>query len=73
MPRKGTKLSDEAQRKQTEAIAAWHKANTVVIDIRVQKERADAYKALAKSRGLPMATLIKQLLDAELEKENSTA
>ena len=69
MPRKGTKLSDEAQKKQNEATAAWHKANTVVIDIRVKREKADAYKALAQSRGLPMATLIKQLLDQELQRE----
>lgn len=69
MPRKGTKLSDEAQKKQNEAIKAWHKENTVVLNIRVRKEVAEDYKALARSRGLPLATLIKQLLEAELEKK----
>ena len=69
MPRKGTKLSDEAQKKQSEAIKAWHKENTVVLNIRVRKEVAEDYRALARSRGLPLATLIKQLLEAELEKK----
>lgn len=70
MPRKGAKLSDEAQARQNEAIRAWHRENTVVLNIRVQREKAAAYKELAKKRGVPMATLIKKLLDQELENDN---
>lgn len=70
MPRKGTKLSEDAQARQKEAVKNWHKTNTVVIDIRVQREKAAAYKELAKKRGLPMATLIKELLDRELKNGN---
>ena len=69
MPRKGAKLSKEAQAKQTEAIRAWHKENTVAITFRVRKEKQPRYKELAARRGMSLSGMIQAYLDGECEKE----
>ena len=69
MPRKGTKLSEEAAQRQREAIRAWHKENTVAITFRVRKEKQPLYKELAARRGVSLSKVIQDYLDAECEKD----
>lgn len=72
MPRKGTKLSPDAQTRQNAAVDAWHKENTEVIkfSIRVRKDCAGAYKELAQRRGVSLTALIRDYLNSECSKEN---
>lgn len=72
MPRKGTKLTPDAQARQDAAIAAWHRENTEVIkfSVRVRKGCGAAYKELAKRRGVSLTSLIRDYLNSECEKEN---
>lgn len=69
MPRKGTKLSEDAYRKNVAASAAWHKKNTEALSIRVRREKAEAYRELASRRGQSLSSIVWQYLDAECEKE----
>lgn len=69
MPRKGAKLSDEAQARNTQAIARWHRENTEALSVRVRREQADAYRQLAKARGQSLTAIIRDYLEAECEKE----
>lgn len=69
MPRKGVNLSDEAKKNNVAAIRRWQKEHTEALAIRVRKEKADAYRGLAKRRGQSLSSLIWQHLDAECEKE----
>lgn len=67
MPRKGTKLSPEAQARQNAATEAWHRENTEVLKftIRVRAGCAGAYKQLAAARGTSLAGIIKSYLDEQ--------
>lgn len=69
MPRKGAKLSAEAQARQLEAIKAWHKEHTVAVSFRIRKEKHPLYKELAARRGVSLSGMIQAYLDAECEKE----
>ena len=72
MPRKGTKLSPDAQARQDAAVDAWHKENTEILkfSVRVRKGCGAAYKELAKRRGCSLTALIRDYLNGECEKEN---
>ena len=70
MPRKGTVLSDAAAANQKEAIKRWHKENTVVISLRVGKEKAEEYRAYARSQNRSMTSLFCQFYE---EKMNSSS
>lgn len=72
MPRRGSKLSPEAKKKNTAATAAWHAENTEILkfSIRVRKGRAGAYRELAARRGQSLTGIIREYLDAQCEKEN---
>ncbi len=72
MPRKGTKLSPDAQARQNAAVDAWHRENTEVIkfSVRVRKGCGEAYRELAQRRGVSLTALIRDYLNAECEKEN---
>lgn len=72
MPRKGAKLSPDAQARQNAATAAWHKENTEIIkfSVRVKKGRSLAYRELAKKRGESLTGIVKAYLDGECQKEN---
>ena len=71
MPRKGAKLSPEAQARQNAATEAWHRENTEVLkfSIRVRSGCSGAYKQLAAVRGTSLARIIKDYLDGECRKE----
>lgn len=69
MPRKGVNLSDEAKKNNVAAIRRWQKEHTEALSIRVRREKANAYRELAKRRGQSLSSLIWQYLDAECEKE----
>lgn len=69
MPRKGVKMSDEAKKKNAEAIRRWQKDHTEALSIRVRKEKADAYRELAHRRGQSLSSIIWQHLDSECRKE----
>lgn len=69
MPRKGVKMSEEALKKNAAASAAWHKKNTEALSIRVRREKADAYRELARRREQSLASIIWKYLDVECEKE----
>lgn len=72
MPRKGVKMSEEAIKKNAAASAAWHKKNTEALSIRVRREKADAYRELARRREQSLASIVWKYLDAECEKEGIT-
>lgn len=69
MPRKGAKLSEDAQVRNAQAIARWHRENTEALSVRVRREQADAYRQLAKARGQSLTAIIRDYLEAECEKE----
>ena len=69
MPRKGVKMSDAAKKKNAAAIRAWQKEHTESIGIRVRKEKAAAYRELARRRGQSLSSLIWSHLDEECSKE----
>nr|DAT32193.1 MAG TPA: plasmid partition protein ParG-helix-helix, dimer, DNA binding, CELL [Caudoviricetes sp.] len=69
MPRKGVKMSEEALKKNAAASAAWHKKNTEALSIRVRREKADAYRELARRREQSLSSIVWTYLDAECEKE----
>lgn len=69
MPRKGTKLSDEAKVKNAAATAKWHRENTEALSVRVRREQADAYRQLAKARGQSLTAIIRDYLEEECRKE----
>lgn len=69
MPRKGTKLSDEAKAKNAAATAKWHRENTEALSVRVRREQADAYRQLAKARGQSLTAIIRDYLEEECRKE----
>lgn len=62
-------MSDAAKAKNAAAIRRWQKEHTEALSIRVRREKADAYRELAKRRGQSLASIIWQYLDAECEKE----
>lgn len=71
MPKKGTKLSEEAQARQKAATDAWHKENTEVIkfSIRVRSGCGGAYKELAARRGVSLTSLIRDYLNEQCQAE----
>ncbi len=69
MPRKGVNLSDDAKEKNAAAIRRWQKEHTEALSIRVRREKANAYRELAKRKGQSLSSLIWKHLDAECEKE----
>jgi len=71
MPRKGVKMSPEAQARSDAAAAAWHKENTEVLkfSIRVKKGCGAAYKELAARRGKSLTGIIRDYLNSECAKE----
>lgn len=70
MPRKGTKLSPEAQIKQTAATQAWHQEYTEVIkfSVRLPKGRGSAYRELAAATGRSLTSIVKEHLDEDCRK-----
>lgn len=72
MPRKGTKLTENAAARQREAIKAWHAEHTVAISFRVRKEKQPIYRQLAELRGESLSGMIQTYLDAECEKAGLT-
>ena len=70
MPRKGTKLSPEAQANQAAATAAWHRENTEIIkfSVRLPKGRGSAYRELAAATGRSLTSIVKDHLDEECRK-----
>ena len=64
-----TQLSEDAAKRQREAIKAWHAENTTKIIFRVRKEKHPRYKELAARRGKSLSGLIQEYLDAECIKE----
>lgn len=69
MPRKGAKLSPEAQQKQREAISRWKMEHMASVTVTVRRERAELYKALAAKRGTTLRAMIVGYLDGELQAE----
>ena len=71
MPRKGTKLSPEAQARQKASTEAWHRENTEVLkfSIRVRSGCSGAYKQLAAARGTSLTRIIKDYLDEQCRLE----
>ena len=71
MPRKGSKLSPEAQERQKAATEAWHRENTEVLkfSIRVKSGCSGAYKQLAAARGTSLTRIIKDYLDEQCRLE----
>lgn len=55
----------DAQKKAT----LKYMSKTVSIQVRVDKNKRDSYHDLAKKRGISLAKLIVNLLDAEVEKD----
>lgn len=70
MPRKGTKLSPEAQANQAAATAAWHRENTEVIkfSVRLPKGRGSAYRELAAATGRSLTSIVREHLDEDCRK-----
>ena len=64
-----TQLSEDAAKRQREAIKAWHAENTTKIIFRVRKEKHPRYKELAARRGKSLSGLIQEYLDSECIKE----
>lgn len=69
MPRKGAKMSDEAKKKNAESIRRWQKEHTEALSIRVRREKADAYRELARRRNQSLSSIIWRHLDEECQKE----
>ena len=69
MPRKGTKLSPDAAKKQSAAIAAWHEEKIENLSIGLRKGKREAYKKLAAARGTSVSKMIQTYMDSEYEKE----
>lgn len=69
MPRKGAKLSPEAQKKQREAIARWKSEHMASVTVTVRKERAAAYREMAARRGTTLRAIILEHLDKLVEEE----
>ena len=69
MPRKGTKLSSEADAKNKEAIRRWKLENIENLSVGLRKGKRDAYKRLAEARGTSVSNMIQSYMDAEYEKE----
>lgn len=51
-----------------ESIMKWQKDNVSRVVINLKKDEKDAWNAYAESRGIPLATLIRQLMQAEMNK-----
>ncbi len=69
MPRKGTKLTAEAEANNARAIARWKKENVDNLSIGVRKGKREAYRELAQRRGTSLSELVQRFLDAECERE----
>lgn len=69
MPRKGTVLSPEAQKKQNESIVRWKLEHTENLSVSLRKGKRDAYKRLATGRGTSVAAMIQSYMDAECAKD----
>ena len=72
MPRKGTVLSPEAQKKQNAAVTAWKLEHTENLSVCLRKGKRDAYKRLAAARGTSVSGMIQAYMDAEYRKEFGT-
>ena len=69
MPRKGTKLSPEAAKRQAESIAAYHAEHYINLSLSIRKEKREAYKRLAAARGESVSGMIQKYMDREYRKE----
>ena len=69
MPRKGTKLSPEAAKRQAESIAAYHAEHYANLSLHLLKKKREAYKRLADARGESVSGMIQRYMDAEYFKE----
>ena len=63
-------LSEAAKKRQYEAQRAWHKKNTESIHMNFKKWEAELFKQLARDRGVSLTSLVRSLLEKELEKES---
>lgn len=69
MPRKGAKLSPEAQARQDAASARWKLQHYENLSVPLRKGKRAAYKELAHVRGVSLSALIQTYLDGECERE----
>ena len=69
MPRKGTRLSPEAEKRNADAIAAYHAQHYENLSITMRKGKRDAWKRLAEARGESVSGMIQRYMDSEYEKQ----
>lgn len=69
MPRHGTTLSPDADRRNREAIARWKSAHIETLSIGLRKGKRDAYKQLSAARGTSVSAMIQSYMDGECQKE----
>lgn len=62
-------LSEAAKARQAEAQKVWHRANLERFHIGFRKGELEKYRRLAASRGVSLASIVKDLLKKELIKE----
>lgn len=51
-----------------ENIMKWQKENISRVVINLKKEEKEVWTAYAESRGIPLATLLRNLMEAEMNK-----
>ena len=51
-----------------ENIMKWQRENTSRVTIALKNEEKELWNSYAKSKGIPLGTLIRQLMDAEMNK-----
>lgn len=49
-------------------VEKWRKENISRVVINLKKDEKDAWNAYADAKGIPLATLIRQLMQAEMNK-----
>ncbi len=62
-------LSEAAKARQAEAQKAWHREHLERFHISFRKGELKKYRMLAAARGVSLASIVKELLKKELEKE----
>ena len=69
MPRRGVKLTKEADAKNRAANAAWKQAHIENLSIGLRIGKRDAYKRLAEARATSVSAMIQNYMDEEYRKE----
>ena len=69
MPKKPNRSPESVQRRQAYT-AAWNKAQTETILVRVRKGKKDVYKAVAAKRGQSLSGMIIEYLEEQVDREH---